>query len=341
VAPVRLGIFGGIRGLQAATELRAGDIALRIPRRCCLTSDAISDSSRAAGNDPLERFAFFLAEQRLLGDASWWAPYIAMLPTYTDYVRILPLAYVAAMREHREQPAKSMDSLHDFPIVQEATEAEVSLWRAWQQYNTLDLSSYQNQKRISWTDLVWGMSVVQTRVLSIEGGFAIVPVFDLGNTFSTPAGGGEQSLIWHQQFENGSFIGRASVDMAEGAEWTFRYWFHTTEVSSLLHYGFRAGEGSWRPVWSPADASCGRWLTAAEAIATEEASTPVTINIAELVRQHCDSTAGIMVRELRARSSTYHTWLRAVLQGDLRYIVHAAGLRYGDIDPSRVARTWD
>lgn len=47
VAPVRLGLFGGIRGLQAGADLRAGEIALRIPRRCCLTSDALSNSSQA------------------------------------------------------------------------------------------------------------------------------------------------------------------------------------------------------------------------------------------------------------------------------------------------------
>lgn len=291
----------------------------------------------------LERLAFFIAEQRLLGDESWWAPYIAMLPTYLDYLQILPLTYLAAMREHGEYPAKPIDSLHDFPVVQRAKESEATLWRAWQKYNsTPDLSSHRNRTRISWSDIVWGTSVVQTRALFVgEGDFAIVPVFDLGNTFSTPAGGGEQSIIWHQKFDNESFIARAALDMVEGAEWTFRYWFHTTEASSFLHYGFRAGEGSWRLPWSPADTSCGRWLTAAEALSTEEASAPIAINIVELVRQHCDSTPGILMRELRARTSTYSTWFRALLQGDLRYIVHAAGLHYGDIDPLRVARTWD
>lgn len=348
VAPVGLALFKGIRGQAGLTETLAGEVLFRLPARCLLTRQTAFASfpdQKGPGFSEWFVMSLYLVEQRVLGNDSWWASYLAVLPSYEEYASFLPIAALAGLREegHEVLGLREIASVvRTFPELGVIVQREQMLREEYLKYKQLVPNA-----RASWFDIVWGASVSLSRTFhSSEFESCLVPLYDLCNTYADGSGGGEPSTIWHSHLEEGCFVARSSVDLRAGDEWTARYWFHSDEAHAVDTYGFRAGEGLWRLGRSTPerDEHCDRWRTSAVARMVQSSAPllPVVQNLAELVREVCSKRMDALWREAKSRTNTYSTWLEALLfHGDLRYIAHGMGYQLRGPKGLNISGLWD
>eukprot|EP00746_Dinoflagellata_sp_MGD_P013793 gnl/MRDRNA2_/MRDRNA2_129945_c0_seq1.p1 gnl/MRDRNA2_/MRDRNA2_129945_c0~~gnl/MRDRNA2_/MRDRNA2_129945_c0_seq1.p1 ORF type:complete len:453 (+),score=81.06 gnl/MRDRNA2_/MRDRNA2_129945_c0_seq1:24-1361(+) len=304
-----------------------GEIIAAIPEKCMLTLDTMNASrSSLSGDqfDPVIQLGFLLAEQRLLGEASWWAPFLTLLPSLEDFKESLPLAAIALQTSSRSRTLPS--SIADFEgIDMFATvwETEASLRRAFTAYQEHALKApapeTQAKYKLTWEDVVWGASVVSTRTFTladVNGGRGLVPMIDFVNTAFTPdGGGGEHSTEWHQHLEDRHFMLRAAVELVKGRELTARYFWESSHSHTLRQWGFLGGAQSWRDSAAPLHENCGKWLAA------RTDTSQLAKNLAVIARAQCAGNFEIMLGRVFAKLQTFAVWLRYLWDGDYRCIL--------------------
>jgi len=319
VGPVVRQQYRGIMGLGARADISKGATLLRLPLRCMITTRSTPHGQVDKLGELREdiRSRVYVAEQRRLGDSSFWHPWFDMVPSFETLKQSIPMAAIAESRNPETgtlgQLATDIAPFAKLPVMQTVLGKEAGHWADYKKYSVLakehpDLKDYLP---VSWNEYVWAQLLFQTRSYSVpehgEAG-AIVPFAELANTVWPDGGGGKPNTVWHSALEDPNsdgeqdFVLLAGEDLKAGSEVTDQYFTSERTYSDTLRiWGFLGGHPEGKSS-SSADLlqSCGGLLKAAADV-RKRLVTPLVSNLATIAEHACkDEDANHLLKSTQA-----------------------------------------
>jgi len=253
-----------IRGLGTKSELANDSEVMRIPEKLLIRSSAakaavgteLAESLEAAMSGSSVEYgsgalAVFLASERLRGPDSFWAPYLASLPSLTLYKEFHSFFGSEELFTHFSELPLVATIREEWKLLEDA-------WSAWQQHK--DLAPAQIRKDISWDNFsesyLWQVSH------AAKGN--MVPVFDLMN--SAMGHGTAVSVGCIKRVDLvGYFEVRVNAPVGAGQELLNHYSSNYNNEMWLFRWAFVDSENP-NPVPQLDAQTCGRLLEASQSL---------------------------------------------------------------------------
>ena len=256
--PIRVGACSvGGRGVFSTASVGAGDQVLRLPLRLLLTAGAVRqrdarvDAALAPlGLDGASQLAVALLHERRKGEASFWSPYLRVLPEQYDTLCLWS-----------PDDAQQLQLPHAVRAAELARQSCLQRWRhALPALTALGLDGSQE-------DWQWACATISSRTVHTpaDGGGGLAPLGDLFNFCEIPAAAGGAAAAEQEGEKEGAAPGEegrvaAARKLADGwagdggveaDSYVFRAWRSysageqillcygaLSQIALLEHYGF-------------------------------------------------------------------------------------------------------
>jgi len=205
-----------VRGIVSTAKIAAPVALLHIPRKLWLTLEnfpklrnASMPSLKSCQMEPQLfnqlKLALAVAAETIKGDASFWAPYLSILPDLHDFEMFYPgFAERSLLADFRELPAA--ETAYHMQISDNQTQRCIDAWQK-------SSSKPQELSNLKWNDVRLALARVRTRTCSVDDGqLAMVPGFDMLNTAPTTS----LNTIWWTS--NSGFELQTIKSVAQGTE---------------------------------------------------------------------------------------------------------------------------
>merc|ERR1719162_1889134 len=174
-----------IRGLASNASLASGTMVMQIPEKLMIrrsnATEALGETLAQSLDDTMVKaavkskadyasaaLAVFLAAEHLAGAESLWAPYLASLPTLSEYESYHPMFASESLLAHFDGLPMVEKIRHEKHLLQEA-------WRIWQDSSS---SKSTRLQKVDWDSFLLAYGWMMSH--AVRGN--MVPIFDLLNS---------------------------------------------------------------------------------------------------------------------------------------------------------------
>lgn len=222
VNKIRAAYVPGMRvGTIATQDIADGEVYLSVPEKLCMSldtarrsktlDDLVDDLPRAVAADDYLFFLLHLLDETVVqGTASFWWPYIRLLPTVEDAQGYAPVFYAPAQ----------LAALDGSDVREMVSDYQAKVDADWKnllgpdEANRKALVGYFGEDGISRARFTWAHQMLDSRRIWWNGQGHLVPLLDLVNCVEGP----DPNRIHKTTPGGGLAATRASWDFAQGAQ---------------------------------------------------------------------------------------------------------------------------
>lgn len=224
------------RGISPLKHIQDGSEIIRVPNNLVISTSLLGKSSDRVIQHFLKNFesdeeiiAAFLLYEKSKGVASFWKPYLDVLPSY-----------VPNLSQFSES---ELEELQDSRLEESVKQSQHELRKSYFHFIEKSSTIWPKSSEISLFKYKWAYSVIDSRGLRFKGKIHLVPMSDMFNykphAESRQAQSGEFFLKYHKLQNDGSIVVLADRDCVAG-EQLFEDYGDNSDTIYLQYHGFVA-----------------------------------------------------------------------------------------------------